>query len=103
MRTRKNKDPFAELDPDFKNAVESMSEVELRHKIAEVAMNEADNKRLEKEDQDLAEKKELVKSAAEQYRSATKANVLRIGYCKSILEARGKRLPLTAKDDNSDN
>ena len=93
-RGRPAKNKFADLDPEFKNQVESASENDLRLRIAEVAMNESDNKRLEKEDQDLAEKKEAVKEAAAGYREASKANNLKIAYIKTILEARGKRTPL---------
>lgn len=90
MKYQKKKSNFEELDDDFKTMIDSASEDEIRKKISDVALNEAQNQENKKQDQDLKEKKEAVKMASEQYKDATKANKLRIGYARSILEARGK-------------
>ncbi len=89
-RGRSKKGPFDDLDSVFKEAVESATDDDIRKKISEVALNEAQNQENKKLDQDLAEKKAAAKSAGLQYAEGTKANRLRIGYARSILEARGK-------------
>lgn len=89
MKAKKESE-FGELDQDFKNSIDSAGEVEIRQKIAQVALNEAQNQENKKQDQDLKEKKEAVKAASEQYKEATKYNKLRIAYARSILDARGK-------------
>jgi predicted neutral ceramidase superfamily lipid hydrolase len=90
MKNNKSKDRFEDLDSDYKSAIDSASEEEIRRRISEAALNEAQNQENKKQDQDLKEKKEAAKMAGEQYKEATKSNKLRIGYARSILEARGK-------------
>lgn len=89
-RGRAAKSPWADLASDFKESVESAKDEEIQHKLAEVALNEADNLEAKKKDEDLKAKKEAVKFAGEQYSSASKQNRLKIDYMKFILESRGK-------------
>jgi hypothetical protein len=84
------KNPFEDLDPEFKETVEAMSDEDIKKKISEVAINEHENRSAMKADMDLAEKKEIAKLAGEQYAEATKANRLRISYAYAVLESRGK-------------
>lgn len=89
-RGRKKAEPFASLPPEFKAAIEGGSDVEIRNKICETAMNQAALMEAMKLDQDLAEKKEAMKVASAQYREGTKANKEKIAYARFILDARGK-------------
>ena len=86
----KKKNPFDDLDKDFKTGIEDMSDEDIKKRVSEVAINEHENRAAQKKDQDLADKKAAVKYADEQYREGTKMNKLRIGYAHFILEARGK-------------
>lgn len=89
-RPRKNRSPFEELDQDFKESVDSMSDEDVRKKLSEVAIHEHQNLEAKKQDQDLAQKKVLAQEAGEIYKEATKFNRLRTRYCYQILEQRGK-------------
>jgi hypothetical protein len=89
-RFAKEKNPYSDLPEEFKDAIESGSDDELRRKVAEVAFAEQENQRMKADDADLAEKKAAAKMAGEQYSDATKMNRLKIKYAHSVLEARGK-------------
>lgn len=80
------KDIFADLDNDFKDAVAAESPEEIRKRIAQVALNEEENRKMKEEDQDLAQAVEAAKIAGEQYREATKMNRLRIKFCSRVLD-----------------
>lgn len=90
MAPKKKKDVFEDLDSEFKTTVDSMTDEEIKRRISEVAIAEHENQANKKQDQDLAERLAQAKMAGEQYREATKANKLRIGYCHALLAARGK-------------
>lgn len=90
MRGRKPKDPYAGLDQDFKDAVASMKDEEIRAKIAQIAMDQQALDEAQKKDGDLKEKKEVVKYAMEPYLEGRKGCQLRIKYGRMILDARGK-------------
>jgi hypothetical protein len=85
------KSPFADLDVDFKSSVEAAADDELQKKLADLSLAESDNLQAKKDDEDLANTKEAVKVAGEQYATASKQHRLGVDYIKSILEARGKR------------
>jgi predicted carbohydrate-binding protein with CBM5 and CBM33 domain len=87
---KKDSNPFAALDEDFKTAIESGTDQEIRNKVSEVAFNEQENQRMKAEDIQLQEAKAAAKEAGEQYAEATKMNKLRIKYAFSVLDARGK-------------
>lgn len=89
-RGRKKKQPFEDLDQDFKDDVANMKDEDIRAKLAEVAINEHENREAKKQDQDLQQKHDAYSLAGEIYREGTKMNKLRTGYCYNILEARGK-------------
>jgi hypothetical protein len=88
-RKMKQKDPFDDLDLAFKESIESMSPAEINSRIAEWAKNQEQTKAAMKDDEDLAQKREIVKLAAEPYRDAIKANSLRIAYSMRVLCDRG--------------
>lgn len=89
-RGRPKKEPWSDLDPEFKENVESATDAEINEIIAKVAKDEELNRRLKADDEDLKEKQEQAKLAGEQYATATKANKLKIAYCYDLLKARGK-------------
>lgn len=89
-RGKSKKDPFEGLDKEFRSAIEGSDETQIRSKIAEVAIAQAQLMDLKEEDMDLAEKQVLVKDAAEQYTDGTKQNKLKIKFAKQMLESRGK-------------
>jgi hypothetical protein len=53
-------------------------------------MAESNNQTLKVADQDLADKKEQVKLAAEGYVTRTKEHKLKIAYCMQVLSDKGK-------------
>jgi len=85
-----NKDPYKNLPDEFKENVDSMDEVEIRKTVSKVALDQAELMLLEKADQHLAEAKFAAKEAGATYKEGTKANKLKISYCRSILENKGK-------------
>lgn len=87
---RSKKDPFEDLDQDFKNAVAGMNEMEIRQKISSVALNQVALIEAKENDEDFQQKKEAASVAGEVYRDGTKANKLRIAFCKRVLGDKGK-------------
>jgi hypothetical protein len=89
-RGRKKKNRFEDLDSVFKDEVANMKDEEIRNRLAQIAINEHENREAKKKDTDLESKKEQYRIAGEIYREATKANKLRTEYCYDVLQARGK-------------
>ncbi len=89
-RPKKDKNPFEDLPDDFKEAIESASEVEIRNKVSEVAFNEQANLQAKKDDQDLAEAKERALEAGRKYKETSTMNRLKVKYAHSVLDGRGK-------------
>lgn len=87
---RPKKDKFADLDEDFKNGVAGMDEVSIRRKISEVALNQEALLDAKADDEDFQQKKAIAKEAGAVYREGTKANKLRIAWCKRVLGDKGK-------------
>lgn len=83
------KDPFEALDTDFKDTIAAATPLDIRSRIAKVALDELANQQAKGEDQDLAEKVEQAKFAGEGYKEATKMNKLRIAFCKRALQDKG--------------
>ncbi len=84
------RDPFKDLDDDFKGAAEGMKTEELRLRLAKIAAAQEDNLKAQKEDRHLQEAKAAVKDANAQYREATKMNRLRTQYILRVLTGRGQ-------------
>lgn len=83
------KNPFDAISEDWRAALESASETEVRAKISETALAEEENQDLKDQDQDLAAAKEQAKEAGAQYADATKINRLKIRYARQLLQSRG--------------
>lgn len=84
------KDKFADLDSEFKDAVASMTETEIRNKISTVALAQMEVEMKKKADQALQEAVEKAKIAAEGYKESTKMNKLRMKFCRRVLADQGK-------------
>jgi hypothetical protein len=94
---KEKKSPFDSLDSDYKDAVAAMTPGEINSRIAEVAQNEYENKRSQKEDKDLAEKKDTVKKLSAPYDQKSKENGLRIS--ASIQVLKDERVLVGTRDD----
>jgi hypothetical protein len=91
-RPPKEKNPFSEVPEEFKEAVLKMEHDEIRLKISEVTLHQVALSALEKEDQDLAEKKEQAKIAGAVYKEGKKANSQKVLFAKQVLKDRGQRV-----------
>lgn len=83
------KDPFVDVPEEFKDAVAGMNVVEIKQRIAQVALDQVGLMRAKKEDGDLLEKREAYKEAGAGYREGTKLNRVKIEYCKQMIDNKG--------------
>lgn len=86
------KNPFDTIPEDWREALESASEAQIRTKISEVALAEEENQDAKDDDQDLAAAKEQAKEAGAQYADATKSNRLKIRFARQLLQSRGSQV-----------
>lgn len=84
------KNPFEDLDEEWMSAVAGSTVDEINARIAELAKAQEENLAAQKADGDLAEKKEAVKFASENYRENTKGYKTRMKYIMQILGDKGK-------------
>lgn len=84
------KDPFEDLDEDFKTTIEALNEEEVRKRIAQVALDQESLMVAKKADLDLEKAKEVAKEAGAIYRDGTKVNKLKISFARQVLSDRGK-------------
>lgn len=91
-----NKDAIEELgqeltrlDEGLKEQLDSMSKEQLKAFVGQTSLNEMENQKQKKEDQDLAEKKAAATAAGAKYKETTKSNKTRIEYAKYLLEGMG--------------
>jgi membrane protein involved in colicin uptake len=82
-------DELNRLDEGLKERLDSMSKEELKAFLGQVTLNEMENQKQKKEDQDLAEKKAAAKAAGEKYKEVSKANKTKTEYVKYLLEGQG--------------
>jgi hypothetical protein len=68
MKLKKAKDPFEVVPEEFRDAIAGMSPVEIKQRIAQVALDQVELMNLKKDDQDLQEKREVFKEAGAVYR-----------------------------------
>lgn len=88
-RGRPKKDPFAALPKGFKEETLGLTPERLNLLLAEVAKDEMENKRLQKEDQHIAELKEQLKDANAGYKEITAANEAKMRWLKQLVEDKG--------------
>lgn len=87
---KEKKDEFADLPVEFKDSLASQDEVEIRKKIAQVALDDEALRMAKDDDQDLHEKKTAAKDAGAQYAEGAKENRLKIKYMRRLLGDKGK-------------
>lgn len=85
------KDPFDAIERDEKEQMERSSPTELRQKLAETKLAELENKRTQREDQQLKEAKELVRKAQQPYRDRSAKN-------EALIEAHAVLAPTLPKE-----
>lgn len=87
-------DEMSDLAKNFeeglKEKLDAMSPAQLKEFIGQVTLNELENKKNQKEDQDRNEKKAAYDSANAQYKEATKANKDKIAYAKYLVDGTGQ-------------
>ncbi len=89
-RAKKFKDPFEGCPEEFKEKVNKGSDADVNLLIADTAKNQAALMERKKEDGQLKECREALKTANSQYKDGTKQNNAQIAYARSVLSARGK-------------
>lgn len=86
---RPAKDPFAAVPDDFKTTIDNASREDIKRRIGEVAIAQAELMEAQKNDEDYQRLKEEFKVAGEVYRDGTKENKAKIAYARSVLDAKG--------------
>jgi hypothetical protein len=84
------KDKWDDVPSEFKEALYSASDEEVKQKVAQIAIGQAELMIAKKQDQALEEAKEVYTAASAIYRDGTKANRLKIEFAHYVLESRGK-------------
>jgi hypothetical protein len=74
----KPKDPFAALSPEFKDAIRGMSSAEIRERVAQIAIDQANLMKAKKTDKDLAERKLEAEKVGEKYKDGSQLNGLKL-------------------------
>lgn len=84
---------FAQLDEEWRSSMLSASTEEVTKKISTVAMNDYQMHMAQKNDPDLNELKEKLKTANAPYSDAYKTNKIRIEFLTEVLRSRGENVP----------
>ncbi|NBT57365.1 hypothetical protein EBT16_01130 [bacterium] len=87
---RQKKNKFDDLDADFRSNVESLSDEEIKSRVAQIALDNELLLKAKEDDEDLKEKVQIAKEAGAVYREGVKMNRTKIQYAQMILESRGK-------------
>lgn len=77
------------LQEGLKEKLDGMNSDQLKGFLGQVTLDEAENQKQKKEDQDLAEKKAAAKAAGAKYKDITDANKTKMEYVKYLLEGMG--------------
>jgi hypothetical protein len=88
-KPKADKDPFANLDEDFKDAILQGTEESVRSAASKVALDQEELMAAKENDQDLKEAMAAASVAGSVYRDGTKMNKLRIKFIRSVLKSRG--------------
>ena len=89
-KNKQPKDPWADLSPEFRDAVEQGTEAEIRSKLADTALNTQTLLDAQEQDLDLQEKKIAAKEANAVYADGLKENKLKVKFMKRVLTSRGR-------------
>lgn len=83
------KDPFDALSQEYRDTIAAMSREDIRGRIAQVAIDQAELMDAKTKDLDFQNAKEQAKEAGAVYREGTKMNKLKIEYAKRVLDDKG--------------
>lgn len=83
------KDPFEALSEDFRNTIAALSREDIRARIAQVALDQAELMEAKDKDIDFQNAKEQAREAGAVYREGTKMNKLKIEFAKRVLDDKG--------------
>lgn len=92
-RGRKKKNEFEDLPEDYRSMMAGSKDDKINEEIRNSALYMERLRELKKEDQDLANKKEVYEEAGKVYKEGTKQCKLKIAYNRAILRGRGRQLP----------
>jgi hypothetical protein len=93
---KKEKDKFDGLSQEFRGAIDGSSTEEIRKRVSEVALLDATEKQVLKNDPDVVSAREVLKNLMEPYRENFKSYKLQIEYCRQALDGSGKDTTTTA-------
>lgn len=88
-KQRKEKDPFEDLNDEFRAKIDGASETDLREEIANIALADGELMAAKQLDQDLKEKRQAASIAGAIYREGFTANRLKQKYIRQTMESRG--------------
>lgn len=88
-KMKAEKDPFANLDSDFKDAILQGEEAAVRAAASKVALDQEELMSAKADDEDLKQAMAAASVASAVYREGTKMNKLRIKFIRSVLKSRG--------------
>jgi hypothetical protein len=88
-RPKKDKDEWADLDPNFKSAIDGMSREQIQSRLGAITFDYVSLMVAKKLDQDLEDKKQIYDEANEVYKNGTKDFKLQSKYCKKVLDDKG--------------
>lgn len=83
------KDPFEALPDEFRDAIANLSREDIRSRIAQVALDQAELMEAKVKDVDFESAREAAKEAGAVYREGTKMNKLKIEFAKRVLDDKG--------------
>lgn len=94
---------FEKLEETFRDAIAQSSTDEIRKRVSEIALLEADERELLAMDPDVNQAKDALKELMEPYRENLKEFKLKIEYCKWSLEQKGAAIAVSKRADEEMN
>jgi ABC-type Na+ transport system ATPase subunit NatA len=82
-------DDLNRIEEGLKERLDAMTKEQLQAFVGQTTLNEMENQKQKKEDQDLAEKKAAAKAAGAKYKDVTDGNKAKTEYAKYLLEGMG--------------
>lgn len=86
---KEKKSEFDALPPGFKDAIDSSTTDKIRERVSEIALLDAETKKLLKEDPEVQQIRDALKLATEDYRENIKSYRLQIKYCSQVINDAG--------------
>lgn len=89
-RQFKEKDPFAALDEEFKDAISGMEEQEILSRISKISLDAEALREAKANDEDLKSVQAIARDAGAVYREGAKMSALRIKFARRVLGDKSK-------------